>query len=75
MERLNGKLRDELLDREVFETLLEARVLNERWRCHYNTVRPHSSLCYRPPASETIAAAPPPLRVGQQQRATVESLT
>ena len=48
VESLNGKLRGELLDREVFETLLEARVMIERWRGHYNTVRPHSSLGYRP---------------------------
>jgi transposase InsO family protein len=77
VESLNGKLRDELLDREVFETLLEARVLIERWREHYNTVRPHSSLGYRPPAPETIAAGPPsaPLRAAQQRPATVESLT
>ena len=59
VESLNGKLRDELLDPEVFETLLEARVLIEGWREHYNTVRPHSSLGYRPPAPEAIAAGPP----------------
>ena len=50
VESLNGKLRDELLDREVFETLLEARVLIEWFREHYNTVRPHSALGYWPPA-------------------------
>ncbi|MEL6396647.1 MAG: transposase, partial [Planctomycetota bacterium] len=55
VESLNGKLRDELLDREVFETPLEARVLIERWRQHYNTVRPHSSLGYRPPAPQTVS--------------------
>ena len=43
VESFNGKLRDELLDREIFYTLLEARVLIERWREHYNRVRPHSS--------------------------------
>ena len=43
-----------LLDREVFETLLEAKVLIESWRVEYNTVRPHSSLGYRPPAPEAI---------------------
>ncbi len=53
-ESFNGKLRDELLAREVFDTLLEAKVLVERWRRHYNTVRPHSSLGYRPPAPEAI---------------------
>jgi transposase InsO family protein len=55
IESFNGKLRDELLNGEVFDTLLEAKVLVERWRRHYNTHRPHSSLGYRPPAPETIA--------------------
>ena len=49
-ESFNGRLRDELLAREQFDTLLEAKVLIERWRRHYNTVRPHGSLGYRPPA-------------------------
>ena len=49
-----GRLRDELLNREVFDTVLEARVLCERWRRHYSAVRPHSSLGYRPPAPEAI---------------------
>jgi putative transposase len=52
IESFNGKLRDELLDRELFDTLLEAKVLIEGWREHYNTVRPHSRLGYRPPAPE-----------------------
>ena len=56
IESFNGKLRDELLDREIFDTLLEARVLIERWRVEYNTVRPHSSLGYRPPAPEARLA-------------------
>lgn len=51
-ESFNGKLRDELLDREIFYTLHEAQVLIEWWRQHYNTVRPHSALGYRPPAPE-----------------------
>ncbi len=51
-ESFNGKLRDELLNGEIFYTLQEAKVLIERWRVHYNTVRPHSSLGYRPPAPE-----------------------
>jgi transposase InsO family protein len=54
VESFNGKLRDELLNREVFDTLLEAKVLIERWRRAYNTVRPHSSLGYQPPAPEVI---------------------
>jgi putative transposase len=76
VESFNGKLRDELLDREIFYSLTEAKVLIEMWRKHYNTVRPHSSLGYRPPAPETIAAGPPSaaLRAGQQQN-PVESLT
>ncbi|MFZ2031719.1 MAG: IS3 family transposase [Vitreimonas sp.] len=52
IESFNGKLRDELLEREIFDTLLEAKVLIERWRQEYNTIRPHSSLGYRPPAPE-----------------------
>jgi len=55
VESFNGKLRDELLDREIFYTLLEAKVMIERWRQHYNRVRPHSSLGYRPPAPTAIA--------------------
>jgi transposase InsO family protein len=52
IESRSGKLRDELLDRELFDTLLEAKVLIKGWREHYNTARPHSSLGYRPPAPE-----------------------
>jgi transposase InsO family protein len=52
VESFNGKLRDELLDRELFYTLWEAQVLIEHWRRTYNRVRPHSSLGYRPPAPE-----------------------
>jgi len=52
IESFNGKLRDELLNREIFTTLTEARVLIELWRRECNQVRPHSSLGYRPPAPE-----------------------
>jgi len=52
-ESFNGKVRNELLNGEIFYTLKEAQVLIERWRLEYNTVRPHSSLNYRPPAPET----------------------
>jgi len=55
IESFIGKLRDELLNREIFYTLKEARILIEQWRRHYNGVRPHSALGYRPPAPETIA--------------------
>jgi transposase InsO family protein len=53
-ESFNSKLRDELLNGEIFYTLEEARVVIEGWRQHYNTVRPHSSLGYKPPAPEAI---------------------
>ena len=53
-ESFNGKLRDELLNCEIFYTLKEAKILIEQWRRHYNTVRPHSSLGYKPPTPETI---------------------
>ena len=54
VESLNGKLRDELLDGEIFYTMREAKVLVEQWRRHYNAVRPHSALGYRPPAPEAV---------------------
>lgn len=53
-ESFNGKLRDELLNGEIFYTLREAQVLIEEWRKLYNTKRPHSSLGYRPPAPESV---------------------
>jgi putative transposase len=52
-ESFNSKLRDEFLNGEIFYSLKELQVLAERWRVHYNTIRPHSSLGYRPPAPET----------------------
>jgi putative transposase len=54
IESFNGELRDELLERELFDTLWEAKVLVEGWRREYNQVRPHSSLGYQPPAPETV---------------------
>jgi putative transposase len=60
-ESFNGKLRDELLNGEIFCSLKEAKVLIEQWRHHYNTVRPHSSLGYRPPAPQTYMPVPPRL--------------
>ena len=62
-ESFNAKLRDELLNGEVFYSLPEAKVIIESWRRPYNTVRPHSSLDYRPPAPEVVlgpAAQPGP---------------
>jgi putative transposase len=55
VESFNGKLRDELLNGEIFYTLAEAKIVIEQWRRHYNTVRPHSSLGYKPPAPEVVS--------------------
>lgn len=73
-ESFNGKLRDELLDWEVFHSLREAQVLTEAWRRHYNTVRPRSALGYRPPAPEAVPWTGPgrmPLRPAAGQGAEV----
>ncbi len=51
-ESSNGRMRDELLNSEIFYTLKEAQVVIKHWRRHYNTRRPHSALGYRPPAPE-----------------------
>lgn len=56
IESFNGKMRDELLNREIFMTLLEAKVLINQWRIEYNQIRPHSALSYRPPAPEAVLA-------------------
>ena len=58
IESFNGKMRDELLAREIFYSLKEAQVLIEMWRKQYNTVRPHSSLGYRPPAPAAVVVQP-----------------
>ena len=58
VESFNGKLRDELLNIEIFNSLREAQILIEVWRRHYNTMRPHSALGYRPPAPEVVVRAP-----------------
>ena len=74
----NGKLRDELLNREIFYSMTEAKVLIEQWRRHYKTIRPHTSLGYRPPAPQTIAPhrGDPPSAAGRLQatRRSTESL-
>jgi len=70
-ESFNGKLRDELLNGEIFYMLQEAKVLIERWRQHYNTIRPHSSLGYRPPAPVTIL----PKMVSSNYPETVRTLS
>jgi len=51
-----AELRDELLNGEIFYSLKEAQIVIEQWRKHYNTVRPHSALNYRPPAPQTFAS-------------------
>jgi transposase InsO family protein len=53
-ECFNGKLQDELLNRELFYSLAEARHLVEAWRQHFNQVRPYSSLGYRPPPPAVV---------------------
>jgi len=59
-ESFNSKLRDELLNGEIFYSLAEAKVIIEEWRRYYNTERPHSSLGYKPPAPEAIIWPAPP---------------
>ena len=53
-ESFNARFRDELLNGEIFYTLKEARIIIERWRRHFNTIRPHSALGWKPPCPETI---------------------
>ena len=53
-ESFNGRMRDELLNGEIFYSLREAQIIIEKWSNHYNTKRPHSALGYRPPAPEAI---------------------
>ena len=60
-ESFNGKLRDELLNGEVFYSFKEATIIIEGWRIHYNTQRPHSALGYRPTAPVTRAIKPTPI--------------
>ena len=71
VESFFGKLRDEMLNREIFYTLRQAQVLVERWRQHYTRVRPHSSLGYQPPAPEAIeplsSGIPTPPAIGEQR--------
>ncbi|WP_455989503.1 IS3-like element ISMex5 family transposase [Methylorubrum extorquens] len=57
VESFNARLRDELLNGEIFYTLKEAQIVIESWRLHYNSVRPHASLGYRPPAPEVFVPA------------------
>ena len=57
VESFNARLRDELLDGEIFYTLREAQIVIESWRRHFNTIRPHESLGYKPPAPEVFVPA------------------
>lgn len=66
-ESFNGKLRDECLNTELFYALREAQIIIERWRREYNTIRPHSSLGYRPPAPETYLPADPACAIWKLQ--------
>ena len=59
-ESFNGKLRDQLLNGEIFYSLKEATIIIEQWPIHYNTRRPHSALGYKPPAPVTRAIKPTP---------------
>ena len=67
-ESFNGKLRDELLNGEIFYSLKEAKIVIEQWRKHYNTIRPHSSLGYRPPAPQTMNPFLTPLDQAMQMQ-------
>ncbi len=60
IESFNARLRDEFLNSEILYTLQEAKILIESWRRQYNTIRPHSSLGYRPPAPEVLMWSAPP---------------
>ncbi len=76
VESFNPKLRDELLDGEVFYSLAEAKVVIEGWRRHHNTGRPHSALGYEPPAPEGVlwpairAVTPKPVMHQHSNRTT-----
>ena len=69
-ESFNGKLRDECLNGEIFYSPKEAQIVIEQWRVQYNTLRPHSTLGYHPPAP--AACNPyPPLRTVPQPSAVM----
>ena len=74
IESFNARLRDELLDGEIFYTLAEARIIVESWRRHYNTVRPHGSLGYKAPAPEVFIPAFAARAALQPQPATPPAL-
>jgi transposase InsO family protein len=74
IESFNARLRDELLDDEIFYSLAEARIVIESWRRHYNTLRPHESLGYKPPAPEVFVLAMTARAASQPRPATPPAL-
>ena len=74
IESFNARLRDELLDGEIFYSIKEARIVIESWRRHYNTVRPHASLRYKPPAPEVFVPALAARAASQSRPATPSAL-
>jgi transposase InsO family protein len=74
IESFTARLRDELLDGEIFYSLTEARIVIESWRRHYNTVRPHGSLVYKPPAPEVFIPAIAARAASQPRSATPPAL-
>jgi transposase InsO family protein len=70
IESFNARLRDELLNGEIFYTLREAQIVIESWRRHYNTVRPHASLGYKPPAPE-VGDVPAAVELGREALPTL----
>ena len=74
IESFNARLRDELLDGEIFYTLAEAKIVVESWRRHFNTLRPHGSLGYKPPAPEVFIPAMTARAAAQPRPATPPEL-
>ena len=74
IESFNARLRDELLNGEIFYSLNEARIVIESWRRHYNTLRPHGSLGYKPPAPEVFVPALAARTASQSRPATPPAL-
>ena len=75
VESFNARLRDELLNGEIFYSLREAQVIIESWRRHYNTIRPHGSIGYKPPAPEVFVSAFAAWSAAQPQPAPPTMLT
>jgi putative transposase len=74
IESFNARLRDELLDGEIFYSLAEAKIVIESWRRHYNAVRPHGSLGYKPPAPAVFVPALAARAAAQSRPATPPAL-